>query len=267
MFRALNVRVSAVALLALLFLGGCGGGGGSSDDSSGSGGLRTDTCSTLGLQPRIINGTQCETSGSPVVRIDLRLRDGSAALCSGSIISPTHVLSAGHCFPPQTRSAFITVNGARVDGARFFRHPGYTETSQALFKDVAVLELSQPVSLPILPIMTSQPVSSGDAIQIFGFGTTETGSLGVLESGEMRVSDVTSDHLIAAFNGDGSNTCTGDSGGPALLTVNGAVGIVGLTSSGFRADCLAGDRTLFANMQSADYIGFVRSIVPSVRTN
>ncbi len=260
--------IHIVATLLLLgFLSSCGGGGGGSSDNGNSGDLNTNTCSTLGLQPRIINGTECDSTASPVVRIDLRLAGNASAICSGTMITPTHVLSAGHCFPPETRSAFITANNNRIDGIRFFRHPGYTETNQALFKDVAVLELEAPANLPTVPVLLSQPVTDGDDIQIFGFGTTESGTLGELFSGEMRVSAVTQDHLITSFNGNGSNTCTGDSGGPALLTVNGTVGIVGLTSSGFREDCSAGDTSLFANMQSDDYIGFVRSVAPGVQTN
>lgn len=261
-FRSFLVLVCLITLLS-----SCGGGGGGSNDSGGSGGLKNDACATLGLQSRIINGTACESSASPVVRIDLRLSNATSAICSGSMISPTHVLSAGHCFPPEVRSAYITVNGNRINGVRFFRHPGYTETDQALFKDVAVLELETATNLPLIPIMLSQPVAEGDIIDIFGYGTTESGGLGSLESGQMRVSSVTADHIFTSFSGQGSNTCTGDSGGPALLTVNGAVGIVGLTSSGFRVDCSSGDTSLFANMQSADYVNFVRSIVPGVQTN
>jgi hypothetical protein len=129
------------------------------------------------------------------------------------------------------------------------------------------VELEAAVNLPVMPLMLSQPVVAADEIQIFGFGTTESGTLGQLFSGEMRVSSVTPDHLISSFSGQGSNTCTGDSGGPAFLTVNGRVGIVGLTSSGFREDCAAGDTSLFANVQSADYFGFIRSVVPNVQTN
>jgi len=255
-------RIASLALVGIsVILSGCGGGG-SDSNSGGGGGLSNNACESLGLQPRIINGTECTTTNSPVVRISILFNDGSGASCSGTMLTQTHVLSAGHCFPPEVRSAFITANGRTIDGVRYFRHPGYSATNQALFRDVAILQLGANADLPTVPLLVSSSSASGDTIKIFGFGLDENGQAGVLKSGEMRVNAVTTDHLITSFNGDGSNTCSGDSGGPALLNGPNGLGIVGITSSGFLTECGTGDTSLFANTQSAEYLQFIRDTVP-----
>jgi secreted trypsin-like serine protease len=262
MKNALSKSLFALLVSVSLLVSSCGGGGGGSSDSGGGDGLSNNACESLGLNARIINGTECSTTDSPVVRISLIFKDGTTASCSGTMLTQTHVLSAGHCFPAEVRSATITANGRRVDGVRYFRHPGYNATNQALFKDVAILELGSNAGLPTVPLMVSSAASSGDTIKIFGFGLDENGGAGVLKSGEMRVNDVTTDHLITSFDGEGSNTCSGDSGGPALLVGANGIGIVGITSSGFLTDCGVGDTSLFANTQSAEYLNFIRETVP-----
>jgi secreted trypsin-like serine protease len=263
MKNAFSRSLFLVFIALSLFLSSCGGGGGDGNDASGGGdGLSNNACETLGLNARIINGTECSTSDSPVVRITLLFNNGSGASCSGTMLTQTHVLSAAHCFTAEVRSASITANGRRIDGVRYFRHPGYTPTSQALFKDVAVLELGSNAGLPTVPLMVSSSVESGDVVKIFGFGLDENGNSGALRSGEMRVSDVTTDHLISSFGGDGSNHCSGDSGGPAIFAGKNGIGIVGIISSGFLKECGVGDTSLFANTQSAEYLNFIRQTVP-----
>lgn len=259
-----------ICLVSTLFA--CGGGGG--DDA---GDLRTDTCSTIGLSARIVNGTQCSDTNSAVVPIRISTRTNDF-LCSGTMITGTYVLSAAHCFlfdadnngsADQIISASITANGRQISASRVFVHPDYYETAEALFNDVAILNLDSPADLPIIPIVLSQAVSGGDVVQIFGYGSTgNTAGTGVLRSGEMRVTEVSENHLITQFNGsNGSNTCVGDSGGPAFLTLpDGSVGIVGITSSGVREDCGAGDTSLFSNVQGSRLLAFITSVVPGVPT-
>lgn len=256
-------------LLSVLALTSCGGGGGS---DSGSGGLSTNQCSVIGLHPKIVNGTQCASeSSSSVVSVSIiSFADGTQGLCSGSMIAPNAVLTAAHCFSDNLSVVSVQVSGEDVTATKVYIHPGFhqDQTNQADFDDAAIVILSRSVSAPTLPIVTSRSVANGDTISIFGYGLdgSNQDSAGVLRSGQAEVSAVTSNHITTIFHGDGSNTCEGDSGGPAVQTVNGRAGIVGLTSSGTVEGCGDGDQTLFTNVQGSGVLNFIRSVVPSVGT-
>lgn len=83
----------------------------------------------------------------------------------------------------------------------------------------------------------------------------------------MEVAMVTGNHIFARFD-ELSNTCNGDSGGPATYTVvdpNGAVsavGVVGITSTGTVQNCAPGDLSLFTNLQHPDILSFIAEVVP-----
>ncbi|NDC39010.1 MAG: hypothetical protein EBZ48_13325 [Proteobacteria bacterium] len=105
---------------------------------------------------------------------------------------------------------------------------------------------------------------SGDLLAIFGFGYNENGAvgLGTLRSGQMRVEETDTNHILAIYDGNGSNTCSGDSGGPALAqNATGAWGIIGITSTGSVETCGVGDNSIFTNLADPQMIGFIESIV------
>lgn len=266
-------KITVVFLCLLAACGGGGGGGGSSN-------LSRNACSVLGLGTKsigskIIDGSACQSAASPVVAYEVQYSDSSVTGCTGTLVTPTRILTAGHCFEsvglPVTAIA-VSVGGQIVAGTTYAVHPSYREDVSvlAIFNDVAVIGLDQAVSVATLPLVTSGPLVSGDVISIFGYGLDNNGDTGELRSGQMEVGNVTSDHVFAAFNGEGSNTCQGDSGGPAVSSVvdgNGVarVGIAGLTSTGIASsNCLEGDVSLFANVQNASNLAFILAAAPGV---
>lgn len=238
------------------------------DDES----LSRNACPILGLQTRIINGTECREGGSPIVQLSINLANGSQGLCSASLLTNQDLLTAAHCFFGIVLSATAEVGGETVGVDSIEIHPEVQidPSSQAVFNDVAVVRLERPISGSTLPILVSRNVREGEIISIYGYGLDENGNSEVLRSGQMRVSGVSENHIFARFDGEGSNTCNGDSGGPAVRTFvneNNVLvdAIVGTVSSGELITCEAGDTTLFANILTDKVRDFITRTVPRVR--
>ncbi len=265
---SLTIRVLFCTVSLSIALAGCTSSG--DDDKSGDSGPQQNACGVLGLASKIINGTACSTNNSPVVQLIITNSDGQSGLCTGTMIDPSYVLTAAHCFEGTLRSVTVIDNSNQIPAPKVFIHSGYQPTSDrtALINDVAIVQLSRATSLPVIPLMTSRGVDSGNIISIFGFGRDNQGTIQVLRSGQMEVDDVTSNHISSTFNDEGSNTCFGDSGGPAIaLNGDGSPGIVGITSTGSRFDCLAGDVSKFTNVQGSSVLSFIKTVVPSAAQN
>jgi len=251
-------------LLLSVFLCSC------SDDDDGPG---NDACSLLrsaniqnvngGAVPRIIDGTLCSVDRSPVVEITLLVDDGNISVCTGTLLTSRQVLTAAHCYEEEFSGIIVSssalVEGVDVPIVRVTTHPDVNIPQN----DVAILELERDVATNPFPLIISTPLEVGSIISIFGYGVDEKGDFGALRSGEMEVTGITSQVIVARFSGQGSNICFGDSGGPALLTTsNGVSGIVGVTSFGTTAQCSEDGLAAFANVQSEAILNFILDEVP-----
>jgi secreted trypsin-like serine protease len=162
--------------------------------------------------------------------------------CTGVVVGRFVVATAAHCVAPTPPDAILF--GASV-GARAARtiavrkaaaHPEYDEDS--LENDIGVVGLAQPSPVDPLPFRSAPLDDSfvGHPIRLVGFGATSAdGSSLRKRSGATSVLEL--DAAAFRFKPMPSQTCIGDSGGPALAAVgNDREAVVGIASSG-DADC------------------------------
>lgn len=213
------------------------------------------------VRPLVVGGSQEDPANVPWQVLFIA---GDTKLCGGSLVSPSWVLTAGHCVwavdPTTIRLWTGAANLYDVDETAAMTpiaaivHPQYDP--ETYDNDLALLQLpspvapgaaSTPVALPIGLEDGAWPAAGSDAL-VSGFGSTvEDGDASdVLRSAHVQVLASPSDptcgeygatyeptmHLCAGQSGGGVDTCSGDSGGPLVVAVQGVPVLAGVTSVG-----------------------------------
>jgi secreted trypsin-like serine protease len=249
-----------LGVVTALLLGACGGGGGDEVSLPSA----AELCGSVGVQPKIANGSNCATpEKTPVILLVVVAAEGNSNICSGVLLTPVKVLTAAHCVPAGTRRVAAAV--WRADGSvtalnasGWVPHPGFAQISTGYVNDAAVVTLPGAMPNPTMPLLVSQPSSVGDSVFLSGWG----GPGFELAVGFASLTTVNDNHVGFTYTGKLSNACAGDSGGPVYRAVGGRQGVVGLTSSGTVANCEVGDRSLFTNTQGVSVLDFIRSQAP-----
>jgi trypsin len=207
----------------------------------------------------IVGGHNAPNGAYPSVA---QITFGNAFLCTGTLISPTFVLTAGHCgsmtgeavaSPASWPAPLINVliggdtstTGERATVSKVIIEPGYLATTGY---DITLLQLSAPATKTPTKVSGATETSSwapGTTETIAGWGTTSENGSTPTHLQEAQVPITTDAYcagaysdfdpatmICAGFPQGGVDTCQGDSGGPLFGNVGGALKVVGSTSFG-----------------------------------
>lgn len=205
----------------------------------------------------IVNGTftsDFPSAGALLVGAD----PGTAGIqCTGTLIGCDTFLTAAHCVC-DTVGADCQSPTPSAPFQIFLQHAGFFEvTSVAVHpdfnfpdNDVAVLTLAEPVTgITPTPLQDTAP-ALGTPGTLVGFGRTggDNNVYGLKYTGAVTTGTCPGDidsagKVCWTYDGAGSNTCNGDSGGPLFFGEPGALRVGGITSGGTEGSCLEGDNS------------------------
>ncbi len=182
-----------------------------------------------------------ETQGWPQVGMYI-IDGGYGGVCTATLVHPEYLLTAAHCAEDASSEDYFFVGYDSEDigfgdlkGIKeAFVHPAYG-TSDYHPHDVAVLQLHGPLS-GIDPIPVNQTSLNADWIgrwlHLVGFGsnTAYNGSgAGLKRETDLEIYDYSTLEIMVYT--PGTNACTGDSGGPAFVDMDGFLYDAGVISS------------------------------------
>lgn len=196
------------------------------------------------------------------------LRQGNMH-CSGVVIAPNWVLTAGHC---SNRSETVRVGslyseegGTTVGISETIEYPDDADVF-----DIQLHRLESPVQdpthAPALGCVADHGIQNGATATLVGFGSTSAAggfASPILLQADVPIVDAdclsfdkdchpeAAPHGEFIAGGDGVDTCDGDSGGPVYGRVGGQTYILGVTSRAVRPsknDC--GDGGIYVQMDA-----------------
>ncbi len=207
------------------------------------------------LSQRIINGDD-DTSEAHQAVVLVNMGFG---MCSGTLITPRVVMTAGHCLDGMSASR-VTVGFGNTSSDMQWRnaeelkvHPQYDRGNWVVppTNDISLLRMDDDAPTGITPIpfmphsLTVTEADIGSPLEYVGFGQTENDTTGIKKAVTMTLDYVCigpdvceyGGGIDAAVNSIGQNqtdggACSGDSGGPAFMWRNNKEYAAGITSYG-----------------------------------
>lgn len=260
------LRVGLAALSVVVLVAGCGGSGSSTPTPTTPTTLPSGitACGVVSGQTAsgltIVNGTSCNAQASSVGQVYLVGADGFAlGYCSGTVIGQKAVLTAAHCLSSDVAKVRVGFGTKEFTASSFKASPDYNGTSSNSI-DVGVILFSDALGQPIAPILSSRDAVVGEAAVIAGYGQDLYGQFLVLRAGSTSISAVGPVYLQNNYGATSSSACSGDSGGPMLVSVNGSWVVAGVTSS-VSGSCIAG-ANFYINLRNGQARSFVLGLVP-----
>lgn len=203
--------------------------------------------------------------GQPVAQGDWRATAGiiidGFVQCTGVLISPTIVMTAGHCIGPDVQGVILDTNslvGEPLDQAEIIQAVRVVEYPNWDFSyDIAFLELEEPSRVEPMILahgcVRERFIADNASVTIVGYGATDEQGFQYPDD-MMEADSIITDHDCSELargcqpsvqpdgelgaGGMGIDSCFGDSGGPLYLRTESGDFVVGLTSRGYANNSL-----------------------------
>jgi hypothetical protein len=224
------------------------------------------------LSQQVVGGTPASDGEFPFAAfVEWDAGDGYVYICTGSVVSPTLILTAAHCVTkddgtPVASKRFEVITGRANLGdlgegqvsavSQVSIEPGWR--AGHLVNDLATLTLAQPVSAPAVRLASYADMSTigpGANVQVLGWGQTHDHQTALQE--QLMTASVTlqsektcwqastwfhpGSMLCSDVPGHGVAPCHGDSGGPMLAqTASGEWVEAGMVDFGSYTSCTDG---------------------------
>lgn len=183
--------------------------------------------------PKSTNWNQTPHTTVPGI-VEIGTGWGKSPLCSGTLITSHHVITAGHCIKYPKEDLFLIYrcedirdpDCIRVPAEEVSIYPGY-KTDFDSGHDLAIIKGSLAIAMLPAPI-SEEPLERGMPLWVAGFGRRNNSS-GILYEGLARLSQDYTYEFVAAMEGR-LDPNPGDSGGPAFVWENGRYRLFGVLS-------------------------------------
>lgn len=247
---------SFAVLLAVVGLVGCSNDSSSNEKVKGLDGPQTCIPESQLLNQGIVGGSRInpEDSDSKIVMMLNIPKGKELGICTAAAIAPDVLLTAGHCIDGDLSNAFVTLHTglscesgfdirSSVTGvSSFVVHEKFDlnlseDHADQTIGDIALVFLNEslPSNYPIYKIADPLKLNLSDRIYLYGYGTIgyDKSGAGLLRKTDLSLSKITLDRnekKVFIDQSSGAGLCTGDSGGPGLVQIEGELQILGINS-------------------------------------